>query len=206
MISCARRSGSAARQVDLVEDRDDLESGVEREEEVAEVVCAWMPCDGVHHQDGALARGQRAGHLVGEVHVAGGVDQVELVLDAVPAGVVHPDGVQLDRDAALALEVHRVEELRAHLALLDRSRRLDQAVGQGGLAVVDVRDDAEVADAGLGHGRKYNGARVTPSRRVPPAAPSPGAGAESRCCRPRPAPREHLEELLPGHALPHGTG
>jgi hypothetical protein len=54
--------------------------------------------------------------------------------------------VALDRDALLALEVHRVEELLLHLALLDRLRVLEQAVGKGRLAVVDVRDDAEVAD------------------------------------------------------------
>ena len=107
---------------------------------------------GVHHQDRALAGGERARHLVGEVDVARRVDQVELVVLAVRGGVGHPDGVELDGDAALALQVHRVEHLLAHLALLERAGRLDQPVGQGGLAVVDVGDDAEVADAGLGHG------------------------------------------------------
>jgi hypothetical protein len=52
----------------------------------------------------------------------------------------------LDRDASLALEVERVEHLLLHLTLLQRPGRLDQAVGQRGLAVVDVRDDAEVAN------------------------------------------------------------
>ena len=61
-------------------------------------------------------------------------------------GVRHPHGVELDRDAALALEVERVEHLLLHLTLLQRPGRLDQAVGQRGLAVVDVRDDAEVAN------------------------------------------------------------
>ena len=35
--------------------------------------------------------------------------------------------------------------------LLERAGGLDQPVGQGGLAVVDVGDDAEVADSGLPH-------------------------------------------------------
>ena len=47
---------------------------------------------------------------------------------------------------ALALEVERVEHLRLHLALLQHAGGFDQAVGQGGLAVVDVGDDAEIAD------------------------------------------------------------
>ena len=52
----------------------------------------------------------------------------------------------LDGDAALALQVHRIEHLRVHLALAERAGQLQQAVGQRGFAVVDVRDDAEIAD------------------------------------------------------------
>ena len=54
--------------------------------------------------------------------------------------------MRLDRDAALALEVHRVEDLRFHLARLERAGDLEKAVCQRRLAVVDVRDDREVAD------------------------------------------------------------
>jgi hypothetical protein len=67
--------------------------------------------------------------------------------------VRHAHGVELDRDAALALEVERVEHLGLHLTLLQHPRGLDEAVGQGGLPVVDVGDDAEVADqVRSGHG------------------------------------------------------
>ena len=54
--------------------------------------------------------------------------------------------MRLDGDAALALEIHRVEELRLHLARLERAGDLEEAVGQRRLAVVDVRDDGKVAD------------------------------------------------------------
>src|SRR4051812_32625370 len=74
------------------------------------------------------------------------VDQIELVHLTVPRLMAHADGVELDRDAALALQVQRVEDLLLHLTLLKRAGRLDQPIGQGGLPVVDVRDDAEVAD------------------------------------------------------------
>ena len=60
--------------------------------------------------------------------------------------------MRLDRDAALALEVHRVEHLRFHLARLQRAGDLEEAVGERRLAVVDVRDDREVADEALVHG------------------------------------------------------
>ena len=74
------------------------------------------------------------------------IDEIELVLLAVLGRVIHTDGVQLDGDAPLALEVERVEHLSLHFALLQHPRGLDQPVGEGGFAVVDVRDDAEVAD------------------------------------------------------------
>ena len=54
--------------------------------------------------------------------------------------------MRLDRDAALALEVHGVEDLRLHLAGLQGAGELEEAIGQRRLAVVDVRDDREVAD------------------------------------------------------------
>src|SRR2546427_5280488 len=71
--------------------------------------------------------------------------------------VVHAHRVELDRDAALALQVHRVEDLLPHQTLVERARELDEAVGQGRLAVVDVGHDTEVADVILAHvGLKYS--------------------------------------------------
>ena len=61
------------------------------------------------------------------------------------------DGLSLDRDAALALELHGVEQLLAHVPLGDGAGQLEDAVGERRLAVVDVRDDREVANAVLLH-------------------------------------------------------
>ena len=85
--------------------------------------------------------------------MAGRVDEVEDVLLARRRRVVQPDRVRLDRDAALALEIHRVEHLRLHLARLQRAGELEEAIGQRRLAVVDVRDDREVADESRIHDR-----------------------------------------------------
>ena len=74
------------------------------------------------------------------------VDEIERVDLPVFGRIIQGDGVHLDRDAALALEVHRVEMLLFHLAHADRFRELEQPVGERGLAVVDVGDNAEVAD------------------------------------------------------------
>ena len=135
------------RQIDLVDDRDDRQ--VLRQREV--VVRERLRLDalrGVDHQQRALARRQRARHFGGEVDVARRVDEVQLVRLPVVRRVRQRHRVHLDRDAALALEVHRVEQLLFHLAPLHRLGDLEQPVGQRRLAVVDVRDDAEVPHVG----------------------------------------------------------
>ena len=48
--------------------------------------------------------------------------------------------------AQLALDVHPVEVLRPHRAVVDDAGELEHPVGQRRLAVVDVGDDAEVPD------------------------------------------------------------
>src|SRR4051812_30743734 len=99
-----------------------------------------------------------------------GLPVARLVLDA--------HGLGLDRDAALALELHRVEQLGPVLARIDRTRDLKDAVGQRRLPMVDVGDDREVADVvgGLGHGpSKYGCTRLArPARPPPDFAPADG--------------------------------
>ena len=78
--------------------------------------------------------------------MAGCVDEVERVLVPVARRVEQADGVRLDGDAPLPLEVHGVEDLVHRLLGVHRSREGQQPVGQGRFAVVDVGDDGEVAD------------------------------------------------------------
>ncbi len=155
-----------AGQVDLVDDRDDLQVVVEGLVDVGQGL-RLHPLGGVHHQDGTLAGGERARDLVGEVHVAGGVDEVELVLLAVLGPVGHADGLRLDGDPALALQLHVVEELGLRVPFTHRAGGLEQPVGQRRLPVVDVGDDREVADVlvGFGHRRRAFSTARSPVRR-----------------------------------------
>jgi len=84
--------------------------------------------------------------------VARRVDQVQLVELAVARLPRHAHRAGLDRHAVLPLELHRIEQLLAHLAQGDRAGQLDESIGQCRLAVIDVRDHTEVADPGLGVG------------------------------------------------------
>ena len=134
-----------AGEVHLVEDGHDLEVRVHREVGVRDGL-GLHALRGVHHEKRALARAHRAAHLVGEVHVAGRVEEVEEIGLAVLRLVLHRHRMALDRDAAFALEVHGVEGLLLQLARADGVRELEDAVRQRGLAVVHMRDDAEVAN------------------------------------------------------------
>ena len=96
---------------------------------------------GIHHQNSALTGRQRAGNLVVEVHVTRRIDQVQSIDFPILGLVVHTDGTGLDGDAALPLQVHVVQELRFHLALLHSAADLDHPVRQRGLAVIDVGND-----------------------------------------------------------------
>ncbi len=141
-IAIRIRSG----QVDLVEGGNDLELVLQREVAVGQRL-RLDPLRGVDHEDDTLAGGEAATDLVAEVDVTGGVDQVEDV--AVP---VDPDVLRLDRDAPLAFEVHRVEVLRPHVPCVDGAGDLQDPVRQRRLAMVDVRNDREIADEGEVHG------------------------------------------------------
>ncbi len=151
------------RQVDLVEHRDDRQVLLHRQVDVGERL-RLDTLGGVDDEDGALTGLQAAADFVAEVDVSGRVDQVEAVDQAIFGQVLEPDCASLDRDAVLALEIHRVEHLGGHLARVDGVGALEQPIRQRGLAVVDVRDDAEVAQAllgnAVGHATEFSGAEL----------------------------------------------
>ncbi len=135
------------RQVDLVDDGQQLEVVLDREVRVRDRL-RLDALGRVDHEHRAFTRLERARDLVREVNVPGRVDQVEDV--PLP---LHAHGLRFDRDPALALELHRVEHLRPHVAAGDGVRHLENAVGQRRLPMVDVGDDREVPDAFLVHRR-----------------------------------------------------
>ena len=89
--------------------------------------------------------------------MSGRVDQIELVVFAVGRAIDHPHSVQLDGDAALPLQIEAVQHLLFHLPLRERAGGFEQAVGQRGLAVIDVRDNAEIAYVVQAHGCRLVG-------------------------------------------------
>ena len=98
---------------------------------------------GVDEQQHAVDHDQAALDLAAEVGVAGGVDDVDLQITAVADRRVLGE----DRDALLALEVHRVHDALVDVLVgAERPGLPEHGVDEGRLAVVDVRDDGDVAE------------------------------------------------------------
>ena len=114
LLANALRLGG--RQIDLVDDRNDFQVVVQRQVGIGQRL-RLHALRGIHHQQRAFAGLQAARNFVGKIHVAGRIDQIQLVQVAVVGAVVEPHGMGFDGDAALALQVHGIEHLLHHFAL-----------------------------------------------------------------------------------------
>ena len=98
-----------------------------------------MPCAA------STMSGNRARHLVREIHVPRRIDQIQRVFFPF-IRILHLDSVALDGDTPFAFQIHIVQHLVLHIAALDRLRVFQKAVGQRTLAVVDMGNDTKVSD------------------------------------------------------------
>src|SRR5437867_449796 len=127
--------------VDLVDDDDGREFGLEGLLQ-HEPGLGQRPLGGVHEEEHAVHERERPLDLRAEVGVAGRVHDVD-----VDAPIRDGRVLGHDRDALLALEVDRVHDaLGDRLVLAEETRLPEHGVHEGGLAVVDVGDDRDVAD------------------------------------------------------------
>ena len=134
-------------------------AGIEGLVDVGEGLC-FDPLARIHHQKGAFDGPHGPADFVGEIDVAGGVDQVQDIGFAILRRIFDPHRVGLDRDAAFAFDIHAVQHLRLHIARSHRSGHLNEPVGKGGFSVVNMGHDREIADEiKLGHAGDITGCR-----------------------------------------------
>ena len=127
--------------VDLVDDDDRLQAERHRLTQHDARLGHRAFC-GVDQEQAAIRHAQDALDLATEVGVAGGVDDVEL--DPV---VSNRRGLGEDGDPLLALEIVGIHDQLADLLVGgEDARLLQQGIHERGLAVVDVRDDRDVAE------------------------------------------------------------
>jgi hypothetical protein len=127
--------------VDLVDDDDGLELLFEGfRQDVARL--RQRPFRSVYKQQRAVDHRQHALDLAPEIGVARRVEDVDLVI-----AVAHRGVFSHDRDAALALQVHRVHDALDYAFVGPEQPRLfEHRVYERGLAVVNVRDNGDVAN------------------------------------------------------------
>jgi hypothetical protein len=127
--------------VDLVDHEDHRQPRLQRLAQ-HEARLRQRALGGVDEQQHAVDHRQAALDLAAEVGVAGRVDDVHLHVAVLDGGVLGED-----RDALLALEIHRVHDALGDVLVGTKGAGLPQeAVDEGGLAVVDVSDDGDVAE------------------------------------------------------------
>ena len=131
-------------QVDLVNHRHNREALFVREMNVRNRLC-FNALRGIDNQERAFARRKGARNFVGKIDVARRVEQIQPVSLPVLRAILHRYRMRFDRDPAFALKIHRIEQLVLLLTLVNSSRALEQSVRQRRFAVIDVRDDAEIA-------------------------------------------------------------
>ena len=137
--------GPRVRAVDLVDHDDRREPRLQRLPQ-HEPGLGQRPLRGVDQEEDAVDQGQRPLDLAAEVGVAGGVDDVDLHPAIGDRGVLGHD-----RDALLPLEVDGVHDpLGDGLVRAEDAALPEHGVDQGGLPVVHVRDDGDIAEIGPG--------------------------------------------------------
>ena len=129
------------RLIDLIDDDDRLELLLQS---LAQDVLRLRhrAFEGIDEQENAVDHVEDTLDLAAEVRMARGVDDVDL--DA----VVH-DGRVLreDRDAALALDIARIHDALSHLLVrAEYMALLQHGIHKRRLAVVDVRNDCDIAE------------------------------------------------------------
>ena len=131
-------------EIDLVDHRDDLEIVFHGQIEIGQGL-RLDPLGGVDEEQGAFAGGEGPRDFVAEIDMAGGVDEVEIIGLAISGLIWQADRLTLDGDAALAFDVHVVEQLVLELPVGNEIAVLDHAVGQGRFAMINMGDYAEIS-------------------------------------------------------------
>ncbi len=153
--------------VDLVDDHDGLQPERERLRE-HEPGLRERPLGRVHEEHHAVDHAERPLHLAAEIGVAGRVHDVDLDLLAGVGDVADGRVLGHDGDPLLALEVHRVHDPLGDVLVVAEGAGLpEERVDEGGLAVVDVGDDGDVAELRHGGAGRPGGAKaqkVSPPR------------------------------------------
>ena len=129
--------------VNLVDDHDGLGAGFKGLAQ-HEAGLRLRTFGGIHHEQHAVDHVHDTFDFAAEIRVSGSIHNVDVVVLVFERGVLGADG-----DALFFFKVHRIHQafhLGFGLVGAERAGLFEQAVHQGGLAVINVRDNSDVAD------------------------------------------------------------
>ena len=118
---------------------------IKRKVDIAERL-RFDPLRAVHHKDRSIAGGKRPGDLVVEIHMTRCIDQIEDIFLPILRMIDCTNGLGLDRDTPFPLNVHIIQDLILHLTLRQDPRLFNDPVCERAFSVIDMRDDAEIAN------------------------------------------------------------
>ena len=79
--------------------------------------------------------------------MAGCIDEIQFVFNAVPSLVVQSHTLGLDGNTTLTLKIHGIKDLLSHLAFCQATADLDKAVCQSGFTMVNMGDYRKISDS-----------------------------------------------------------
>src|SRR4030043_631252 len=129
--------------VDLIDDRDDCQIIFHGQIKIGNRL-SLHALRSIDQKKPAFARCQGAGNLIRKVDMTWRVDQIENILLSVSGVIGKRNGLTLDGDPPLALDVHVIQDLILEVSLINQTRILNEAVCKGRFSMVNVCDDAEV--------------------------------------------------------------
>ena len=147
------------RQIDLIDDRHDIEVMINREVGIGQRL-RLHALRRIDHEDGTVARGKAARNLIVEIHMSRRIDQIENIFLSIVRMVNRTDCLGLDRDTALTLQIHIIQHLILHLSLRQQTGLLDNTIGQSRFAVINMGDNTEISDMILIYFQRKNLQRI----------------------------------------------
>ena len=94
----------------------------------------------IYNQECTLASCNRTAYLIGEVHVSRSVNKIEGI-----SLILHLNGVGFDSNTTFFLQIHVIQHLILHQALVHSSSIFNQAIRQSGLTMINMRYNTKIS-------------------------------------------------------------
>ena len=104
------------RQINLIDDRDDGQVLLHGQIEIGHRL-GFDSLSSVDDQQGSLAGTHASRDFIGKIHVARGINKVELVSLTILGLVIHGHRMGLDGDSTFLFQIHGIQQLRLHIPI-----------------------------------------------------------------------------------------